>query len=162
MAPAAVVIIATVISAAASAYAAYSSGQAQKKAREYSAKVAEQQGAVAQESAEAEAEDRRRRARYLLGEQLATAGASGVALEGSPLLAMVDSAVQEDLEARRIQYRGYLAAVGYGSQAGLARYEGQQAARAGYIGAGTSLLRGGTSAYVNYQSPGSTTYVTRD
>lgn len=124
------------------AYAAISGGQAAKKAADYNAAVYEQQANLSQAAAESEAADRRRRARYLLGTQLAATGASNLQLEGSPLLAMVDSGVQEDLEARRIRYKGYLQSVGYGSQAALSRYEGRQAAAAGYIGAGTSLLRG--------------------
>ncbi len=142
--------IVAVVSAVVGAAATYSAGQQTKRAAEYSAAVADQQGAAAQAAATAEASDRRRRARYLLGEQLAAAGASNVQLEGSPLLAMVDSAVQEDLEARRISYKGYLASVGYGAQGSLARYEGSQAARAGAIGAGTSLLRGAQQTYSSW------------
>lgn len=136
-------IVATVASVAGSVYASQQAAEAE----EYQADVARAQGAQAQMAAEAEAEDRRRRARYLLGTQLAAAGSSGIALEGSPLLAMVDSGVQEDLEVRRIRYKGYLAAAGAQSDAALAEYQAGQYRTSGYIQAGTSLLRGGTNVY---------------
>jgi hypothetical protein len=152
-----VAVVASVVAAGASAYGAYSSGQAASEAADYNAKVADIQGKSAQDAADLEAEDRRKRGRALLGTQLATAGASGVALEGSPLLMMVDSGVNEELEARRIQYKGYLAALGAGSQAALSRYQGSQTARAGQIGAGTSLLRGGYSTYQAYKTASKST-----
>lgn len=142
MGPDIIAIVATVVSTVASTAAAVYSSQQAASAREYEAEVANVNAQQAQLAAEAEAADRRRRARYLLGTQLAATGASGVEVEGSPLLVMMDSAVQEDLEARRIRYRGFLQATGSAQQAALARYEAGQTRTAGYIGAGTSLLRG--------------------
>lgn len=146
-------IMAVVSTVASTAAAVYTASQA-SDAQEYNAQVAEAQGAQAQLSAEAEAEDRRRRARYLLGQQLVAAGSSGIALEGSPLLVMVDSGVQEDLEARRIRYKGYLEASGMRSQAALSRYQAGQTTTAGYINAGTSLLRGAGNTYRAYNYSG--------
>ena len=140
-----VAIVATVVSTAASTAAAvYTSNQA-ASAREYEADVAATNAQQAQLAAEAEAGDRRRRARYLLGTQLAATGQSGLDVEGSPLLVMMDSAVQEDLEARRIRYRGYLQATGSAQASALARYEAGQTRTAGYMQAGTSLLKGGST-----------------
>lgn len=138
-------IIASVVATVASTAGAVVASQRAAKAEEYNAKVAEVQGTQAQMAAAAEAEDRRRRARYLLGTRLAEAGAGNVALEGSPLLTMVDEGVQEDLEARRILYKGYLEASGMRSASALARYQADSTRTAGYIGAGTSLLRGASS-----------------
>lgn len=136
-------VVATVASTAGSIYAS----QRAADAEEYQADVARVQGQQAQMAAEAEAQDRRRRSRYLLGQQLAAAGASGVQLEGSPLLAMVDSGVQEDLERRRILYKGYLQAQGARSDAALAEYQASSLRTAGYMKAGTSLLRGTGNVY---------------
>lgn len=140
--------VALVVASAVSAAGAIYSGQRAAAAEEYQAQVAEVQGQQAQMAADVEASDRRRRARYLLGTQITAAAGSGVTLEGSPLLAMVDSGVQEDLEARRIRYKGYLAASGARSDAALSRYQAGQYRTSGYVGAGTSLLRGGTNTYM--------------
>jgi hypothetical protein len=140
-----VAVVATVVSAAAGAASAIRSGNQAEAAAEYQAQVADVNAQQAQMAAEAEAEDRKRRARYLLGSQLAATGASGVQVEGSPLLVMMDSAVQEDLEARRIRYRGYLQTAGSNNQAALARYEAGNYRTAGYMNAGTSLLKGGST-----------------
>jgi hypothetical protein len=146
-----VAVVATVVSAAAGAASAIRSGNQAAAAEEYQAQVADVNAQQAQMAAEAEAADRRRRARYLLGSQLAATGASGAQVEGSPLMVMMDSAVQEDLEARRIRYRGYLQTAGANNQAALSRYQAGQTRTAGYMNAGTSLLRGtNTLATRNY------------
>ncbi len=145
------ITIATVASTMASVGSAIYASQAAGAAQDYNAALAEAQGRQAQLAAEQEAKDRERRARYLLGQQLAATGASGVDTAGSPLLAMVDAGVQEDVEARRILYKGYLAASGARSDAALARYEADSTRTAGYINAGTSLLRGASNTYATYK-----------
>ena len=129
-------IIATAASVAGSVYAAHQASQA----AEYNAEVAQAQGKAAMDAAAAEAEDQRRRARYILGTQLARTASTGLALEGSPLLVMVDSAAEAELEAQRTLYKGHLAAIGAQSRADLSRMEGRQRATAGYLHAGTTLL----------------------
>lgn len=144
-------VIASVVATAASVGGSIYASQQAAKAEEYQADVAKVQGEQAQMAAESEAKDRARRSRYLLGQQLAAAGASGVAVEGSPLLAMVESGVQEDLERRRILYKGYLSASGARSDAALARYQASSYRTAGYIQAGQSLLRGTINTYSAYR-----------
>ncbi len=144
-------IIATAVGTLASVGGTIYASQQAAAAEEYNADVARTQGTQAQLAAEAEATDQRRRARYLLGQQLAAAGASGVALEGSPLIAMVDAGVQQDLEARRTVYKGYLEASGLRSSAALADYQASQYRTSGYIQAGSSLLRGAGNTYKAYK-----------
>ncbi len=146
-----ILTIATIVSTVASAAGAIYAATQASSAEEYNAAAAEKQGEQSQMAAEAEAEDRRRRARYLLGQQLVAAGSSGIALEGSPLSVMVDSGIQEDLEARRIRYRGYLEASGARSQAALSRYQAGQYMTAGYMRAGSSLLSGAGQTYRTYK-----------
>lgn len=139
-------IIAAAVAAAGSAYGIYASGQAQQAAGEYNAEVAEQQAVAARGSAAVDEEASRERSRRLQAAARAAYGASGVAQdEGSPLLVMMDNAAQAELEAQRIRYGGELAATGYGNQATLARTQGRQAAEAGTVGAGISLLSSGAS-----------------
>jgi hypothetical protein len=68
---------------------------------------------------------------------------------------MMDSAVQEDLEARRIRYRGYLQTAGANNQAALARYQAGQYQTSGYMNAGTSLLKGADTLAVRKSGYGS-------
>lgn len=144
---AAVPLIMSAVAAAASVAGTIYSTQRAAAAEDYQAEVAKTQGEQAMMAAEAEAKDRRRRARYLLGAQIADTAASGLALEGSPLLAMVDSGVQEDLEARRILYKGKLAQTGARADAALANYQASSTRMGGYMSAGVSLLRSGSNMY---------------
>jgi hypothetical protein len=152
-------LVAAAVAAAGTAYSIYASGQAQQAAGEYNADVAEQQAQAARASAAVDEEAAREKARRIQAAARAAYGASGVSQEeGSPLLVLMDNAAQAELEAQRIRYAGELAATGYGNQATLARTQGAQAAQAGQIGAGISLLSSGASigyrAYYGMNRPG--------
>lgn len=67
----------------------------------------------------------------LMGEQAARFGASGVAMEGTPLLVMADQARQSELEALAIRDQGLQASEGYKAEA------------SGYRRAATNSLMGG-------------------
>jgi hypothetical protein len=67
----------------------------------------------------------------IMGEQAARFGASGVAMEGTPLLVMADQARQSELEALAIRTEGEQASEGY------------LAEKRGYKRAATSSLMGG-------------------
>jgi len=136
----------TVVSTAVGVYSAYSQGQAQQKAAKYNAKVAENQATAARNAAAVREQQHRERIRQLAGTQRANSGASGIALEGSPLLVMADTLEQAELDAQRIRYGGEVSATGFESQARLQRFQGAQAAQAGMIGAGSTLLSGAAKA----------------
>lgn len=139
-------IVATVVSTAVTAYGMYQQGQQQKAAGKYNAKVAENQATAAKQAAAVREEQHRERVRRLAGTQRAVSGASGIEEAGSPLLVMADTLEQAELDAQRIRYGGEVSATGFESQARLARFQGDQAARAGTIGAGSTLLSGAASA----------------
>jgi hypothetical protein len=134
-------------------------GQAAEAVGGYNAQIAQQNAQVAEENAvEAERAARAREAqsrqesRRVLARQRALAGVSGVATEGSPLLVMLESSRQAELDALRERYAGAIEARRARQQGALARaggqlsqYEAQQYGRAARIGAGTTLLTGLTS-----------------
>jgi len=169
------------------AYGAYEQGKsAQQQAKAeaawqmYNAKLGQRQAAYLQAQAAREAEStkklalfevarQKREARQVLARQRALIGASGVTMEGSPLLTAEDTAAQLALEgANRIaqietegatrqaefQQRIY----GYKSQSilDISEASASRAAAVGYgkagtIGAGASLLSGaGQIGYMGY------------
>ena len=130
--------------------AVYSGVQAKQTAKQQSSQALIN-ATIARESAKAEAEDVRRRARYMLGTQLAATGASGVQLEGSPLMVMLDTAAEQELEAQRRLYAGELTATGRTQEAENIRQRGQAAATASYIQAGSTLLTSGLQ-YERYKA----------
>ena len=133
---------AAVVGAAVAAYGTYESGQQASKAAKYNAKVADQQAELATRAgAQAEA-DSRERSRRLMATQRAALGTSGVTTEGTPLLTLLDTAQQAEMDALRARYSGEVRSQGFASEAVLLRSRAGQARTAGAIGAGATLLTG--------------------
>lgn len=149
-----ITIAATVISTAIGVYSAYQQGQAQQKAAKDNAKAAENQATATRNAAMVREQQHRERIRHLAGTQRAVAGASGLEEAGSPLLVMADTLEQAELDAQRIRYGGEVSATGFEAQSRLSRFQGDQASRAGMIGAGSTLLSGAASAARVYAGSG--------
>ena len=131
------------IGVAVSTYAAYEQAQTQEKFQKYNAKVAENQAAGERMRARVAADQQREAHRRLIANQRATYGVSGVDVaSGSPLLVIADSAKQAELDAQIILAGGEARGIGFETQAGLSRFQGRQAATAGYVNAGSTLLSG--------------------
>jgi hypothetical protein len=143
-------VVATVIAAAVSAYAAYEAGQQQEAMAKYQSKIAKNQAQAAQNAAQVAESNHREQDRRIMAEQRALVGGSGLSTEGAPLFVMLDSAKQAELDAIRLRYGGQLQAGGFLDQAKLFQYEGRQAAQAGELAAGTTLLTGAASAAGGY------------
>jgi len=124
------------------AYGQYQTGQSQKEWSEYNAAVARQQGENAKAAAEIEERQKRRQKEAFLSQQRARYLASGVTMEGSPLAAMEDTAANFEMDALLIRKRGELGLWSAEQQAALSVMEGKAAARAGKIGATSTLLTG--------------------
>ena len=75
--------------------------------------------------------------------------------EGTPLLLLLDSAAEAEVEALRARYTGKVQEQGALANAGLARLQKSQAATAGAVGIGKSLLTGATNAGLAVYAPGS-------
>ncbi|MGE5147403.1 MAG: hypothetical protein ACM3N5_11675 [Candidatus Eiseniibacteriota bacterium] len=138
--------IASIASAAASAAGAAAQGNAARAAANYNAAVARQNADIARANATADAAKQERQGDLLAGRQRAATGASGITPQGSPLDVMADSALESELDALTTHYRGELQARSYGQDAALQTMRGKEAQQAGYIGAGTALLKGASQA----------------
>ena len=137
---------ATALSTLAGAAGEIQRGREQAALYSYNRALAERQALIAEQQARAEAERVREEGRSLLGQQRAGFAQAGVALEGTPLDVLGDTAARTDREARDVLYRGALAAAD--DRAVAARYALREASvrgRTGY-GVGASLLRGSGSA----------------
>ena len=133
---------------AVSAYGQYQSGQAQKAAANYNARVQEAQ-AIQQDMENRENIRRERKAgQGLLSSQRQKLGASGVVIQtGSPLETLGRTAGELELRAQDAARAGR-SNLQYGlSQAQMTKWEGKQAAKAATIGAAGTLLQGAAQTY---------------
>lgn len=145
-------VIVAAIGVAVSTTAAIQAAEQQQQVAKFNAKVAKNQALAARQAAEANANQRRETLKRVLAQQRAAIGGSGVSdTTGSPLLVQIESARQAELDALRIAHGGEQRGLGFESEAAYARYAGRQAATAGYIGAGTSLLQGTAQGINTYQ-----------
>ena len=160
MAPAALVV--TAIASTMAAYGSYRQGQYAKRAGEYNAQIAERDAEMAAQKAEYDAEASTRKFKMLMGKQRALYSKSGVDIsKGSPLLMLTLQAEEAERERQAIYYGGDVASQQERSRAEMSRFQGEEAAIAGRIGAGSTFLTGlgnvGTD-YYNYKNPRRTYY----
>ena len=128
--------------AAMSAYGAVQQANAQKQAAQFNAKLNERNATIALDQAGADALRVRRNAAQIQGSAVAGYGASGVALEGSPLDVLGASAEQASLDESTVRYKGTLKAMGYHSNAELDQFAGRTAEQQGYLNSASALLTG--------------------
>lgn len=143
-----------------SAIGAIQSANAQSAAARYNAQIADRDAVVAEQNrklalqtARIDAEDKRRDNRRVLARIRTQYGASGLSLAGSPLDVLEDTAVEQELDAQRVEFEGRargregaLQVLGLQEDAALSRAEASSAKTAGYIGAfGTALSGAGTA-----------------
>jgi len=139
------------ISAAAGGYATYDSGQQRKKESRYQADVAAENALAEKDKAKYDAKMHRENVQRVLASQRALYGKSGLTGEGSPLLVMEESAKQGEMDALAIRYGGDIRASQQRSASNLYRMQGKNAARAGNIGAGSTLLGGASNVASGYR-----------
>lgn len=145
---------------AVSAIGAIGSAKAQSAAASYNAQIADRDVVVADqnrklaiEQARIDAEDKRRDNRRVLSSMRAAYGASGLELAGSPLDVLEDTAIEQELDAQRVEFEGRargregaLQMLGLQESATLSRMEAKSAKSAGYMGAiGAGLSGAGTT-----------------
>ena len=122
------VAIVMAVSAVVSAAGQMQAARAQKKMANYNARVAE-------DTARYQAERQQDKVSRLMAGARVAVNKSGLAMSGSPLDVLADSAMQSELDHQAILRQG-------AAQAGLDRTQGRAAMQAGYFGAATSLLKG--------------------
>lgn len=127
-----------------SAAGQYQQGKEQRKlAKAQAAAMAQDAAAVKEESRE-RARKERKEGRKLLARQTVTYAASGVKPgEGTPLLVMLEDAMEVEESARNIQLHGARASSRLLQESKWRKRAGRSAYRAGVIGAGSTLLTGG-------------------
>jgi hypothetical protein len=148
----------TVAAAAMSAASSIQQGKQASAAAKFNADMQNRNAGIARQQAAAEEEKQRRLGYMRQGAARAAYGASGVAIEGSPLDILEQSAAQEELDALNIRYRGAIGAQSAEGQAALSSMRGDAAMQAGYMGAGSAILLGGARAagiYAKIPSPSS-------
>jgi len=137
----------SIIGTAVGAVGSIAQGQQQQEWANYNAAIAQQQAQTAKATAEWEATQKRKETERLLGKQRALYGVAGVTYEGSPLELMAETAAEGELDALMLERTGKIREQKYMSEAELTKMKGQQAATAGYFGAGTTLLTGASKLY---------------
>lgn len=128
----------------------------------YNSKVSQRQAEVERQATQFEGQQQKKRARAILGRTRAITGASGLELEGSPLLVAEDTAAELAKEAENLQLRGGRRVQAFESQsildiskAGAAKQRAAGAGRAATIGAGSTILQGAaTTAFRTGQITG--------
>lgn len=135
---------ATLLSAGGAIY----SGQQQRKMANYQAAQAEADAAAAKAAAKVEAERIRKAGRQQAAQANAALAGAGVETgEGSALRITSDIAGDAEQDAYQTILNGVSSAARYNAQAQADRIGGRNAATAGYINAGGSLLAGGSKIY---------------
>lgn len=144
-------IAASLVGAGVSAYGQYQAGKAQKKMGEYNAKVAENAAkSEAQASAENAKRKREQNQRVLSGMRARMAAGGANIGAGSSLDVLGDSASELELQALDMFRNSDAQIRQYGSQAGMSRYEGNQASAASKYAAMGNLISGAGSAASGY------------
>jgi len=120
---------------------------------EYNRQVAERNKLAAMAEGDAEAREQQRDNQRTLSSIRAAYGASGLALEGSPLDVMEDTALEGELDVSKTRYKAQLRGIGYEDEAAqyklkaeLFRMEAQSAARSKGISMASALFGGLASA----------------
>lgn len=138
--------IASIAGGVVGAMGAQQSAQAQAAAANYNAKVSDRNAQVVRNQAAAEQMDKDFEHRRQLGAIRAAYGASGIDPAGSPLDVLQDTAMEQELEVKRVGYEGELRAIEQGDKATAFRMEAKAAKDAGAIGAISSIIGGVSGA----------------
>ena len=147
--------IALVASSVLAAGGAVYSGQQQKKMSNYQAAQAEADAQASQKAARVEADRIRKAGARQAAAANAAAAASGVeAGEGTALRVTSGIAGDAEQDAYQTIFNGINTSNRLRSQAQADRISGSNAATAGYINAGSSLLSAGATAYSGWKKSG--------
>jgi hypothetical protein len=162
MAATALIIGATTLAAAGTAFSAYQqyqNAQGQKAAAQYNADVQRQAGLTATNTATARETEVRRRSAIALGEQFAAASQAGIGMGPSTRGVLRDSAIAAELDALNTRYAGQLERRNLMAGLNLSRFNALQFGRAGtnaLIGGGFGIgsqILGGVGDYMKWVDP---------
>lgn len=152
------------VGAGVGAYASIQQGAAAEEAAKAEAAQREYNAQTANDQAQVEAEQIRRRNRILRGRQAAAAAKAGVDISGGSFQDIVyDSSIQGELDAMAAEYTGQIASSEQAYGAKIARMGGRTRRQASYFGAASTILTGagqGLKEYGNYQRQSQNLYPT--
>jgi hypothetical protein len=127
---------------------ALAQGQAGYNAGQYNAQQRTMEGNAAMDQALAQEAQTRVKNREDLGKQAAAVGAAGIGYGGSSGRVMDQSAVNSELDALNVRYRGAFTKYGYDAEAALAKYQGNVSRVNSYLKAGGAIISGKSTGYV--------------
>lgn len=133
-----------------SAVGAMAQSKAVSTAANYNAEVASENAKNSVDQAAAQVSIQQKQARAAEGSLIASIGASGVTMEGSPTDVLQMSVTNAALDAETIKYEGRLKATGYANQATLDRIAARTAPQQGVLTGASSLLTGAGAAGHSY------------
>lgn len=138
-----------------SGYSAYESGQSQKKAGEYNAKMGELKAQDALQRGADEAGEIRARARRVASGQAEAGAMSNVDISsGTPLALLTETAGLGELDALRTINNAEREAWGQKAQSELDLFQGNAAGRAGKLNAGGTFLTSAANTYFGAKAMG--------
>lgn len=125
-----------------SAMGAMQQAEAQRKSANYNIAVAERNQQIAINQAAADAGDAEMENRRQLGAIRAAYGASGLALEGTPLDVLEATAIEQQLNVEKIRYKGRIGALDEGDRIEQFKLQRDAASAGAAFGVAGSLLKG--------------------
>jgi hypothetical protein len=134
--------VSTVVGSFAQAGQQQASAQAQANAANYNAAVAQQNANASYQAALADKQQQDRENRSRLETVRSKYLASGVTLEGTPLMVLDEEVTQNALESDKILHRGEVQRASYMNQANLQKYQGDTALSVGSSQASSTILGG--------------------
>lgn len=134
--------LATIGGTIVSAFSAQQQGAAAQQNAQLQAELFRREAEQRRQGSEADAEAFRKRQNRLLGTFRARQGASGVTMEGTPLMVEEDIASEAELQRLRILHGGQADESRLLTQAALQQGAGAQLRRQGNLRAGSLLLKG--------------------
>ena len=140
---AAVSLATTAIGAGVSAYGQGQQGKTANVVAQRNAQIQSRNATIAQQNAEFNASLQEREARRRRSKNIASLGGSGIDVyEGTNLIALAEQEFVDDMNVQLTRRGGVIEASNLTQQAGITSAQGTASQRAGYLGAGTSLLTG--------------------
>lgn len=112
-----------------------------KQTADYNAAVAKQEAKTEKVLTDIAIQRHRRAAKKLKGAQIAAYGASGVTLEGSPILVIADSAADAELDEALIKFEGMSRVGALKREAKMQKEYGRSALYGALISAGQSAVQ---------------------
>jgi len=142
--------VASLAGTAVSAWSAIQAGRERESAAKYNAEMEFIQGIKEKAARQLEERKHREKTQRLLARQKSLYLKAGVAMEGTPLEVIGQTAAEAEIDAMIIEAGGQAAYLERLGRMGMFRELGESYRQAGYLRAGTTLLTGAGRAMIGY------------